>query len=325
MKQLLLSLTAIICIAGASAQNLNGTFESWRSYNSGFPAANLEAPFGWYGVDSAAAPLFAFFAPGKQYKKQIFKSTDFHSGAFAARIMSRFQDSSLPISVVPGGLSNAKFVITVGSGGNPNIDYNGGTAVNGKVVEVKAWIKHVPKSPDDSGWINVQAVRAAANGGGTTADTLIGTGDGFYAATPTYTQVTIPVIYDAAFSGIDPNKIVVSASSSDGTNPTDSTSFYIDDVTMTMWSNGVKEEIPLFQQQVVKCYPNPSTGILNLKSDSGEKLLWEAYTTDGKLLTSQSFTGSTSVDLRGNAAAQYFFMVKNSSGKVVQTGNFNLQ
>src|SRR5207248_1620394 len=103
MKQLFTSLTIIVSIA-ANAQTLNGDMETWRSVHVQFaPSTPLESPAGWYSVDSLIF-MAKYYFPSANFVQQAFKTTDAHSGSYAAKLVTAYQDT---FGMMPALLTNA--------------------------------------------------------------------------------------------------------------------------------------------------------------------------------------------------------------------------
>jgi len=309
MKKTLLFLgLGLFATSAAHAQILNGSMEAWHSYTTG--GANLEAPDNWHGLDSNIAAV-GFVTP----QKQLFKSTDKHAGSFAAQLVSK--NYSLVNRVVPGVMSNADVSLTI----VPTVSYSSanGTPVSQRHGAVTAWVKYVPGAATDSATIGVQAIlkgTMGANG----SDSVIGYGAMTFSARSTYTQMTVPIVYSNATR--TPTHIQIGFTSGRLDGGTDGSTLYVDDVALTAPS-GIRQSV--FNAAVVKCYPNPATGTLNISSNQPETLTWEALNVAGQVIANKTFTQNATVDLSNAPAGIYFYRVFDKQNTLVQTGKFNLQ
>ena len=313
MKKLFLFVCTAICAGAATAQNINGTFETWRTYNAGiFPPVPCEAPQGWVGTDSLAITFGQLTDFTGTYSKQLYKTTDKHSGTYAAKLVTVDQDT---LGIFPCIMTNTNININFST---LDVTFTGGAVVTQRIASMTAWLKHVPQAVDDSADIYIMAVLAGQGMNGT--DSVVGEGEIYLGATPNYTQQTIPIYY--VNSTVVPDRIQIFFVSSDGTNPTVNTALYVDDATLNT-ANGVS--LPVFTEEIVKCYPNPSTGTLYLNSSNAETLTWEAYASNGQLVATREFTNTATVQLNNMPAGQYFYRVSNKSKELVQTGKFSLK
>jgi hypothetical protein len=60
-------------------------------------------------------------------------------------------------------------------------------------------------------------------------------------------------------------------------------------------------------------YPNPTKGILHLKSENNESLIYQVIGFDGKVVAKGKFVGSTSVDLSSFSNGIYYVTITNNS------------
>ena len=311
MKKTITLVAAGLLLAATNAthaQIANGTLEAWRTVNIN-PSGNYEVPQSWYSVDSAIFTI----APGigQVGKKQCYKSTDVHGGTAAAMLMSRTYGA---IGVVPGALSNAQINLSLAT---QSFNRVGGTAVSTRVSSGSAWVKYVPKGANDSATMVVAAVLAGRGAGGT--DSTVGGGFVTFGAKAAYGQVTANVTYINPTVVPDHFQVAFTSSTFQAPGATDSSLLYVDDVTFTAPSGVTRV---LFNADVMQVYPNPASGILNLKSNEATLLTWEAIGTNGQVLAHKEFTGTASVSLNSFAAGTYFFRVLNDKKELVQTGKF---
>ena len=325
MKRFITLLLMVSSSQAVSAQLQNRTMESWRNYTSGFPLSNkqLEAPNGWYGLDSLVMWGISFlkFTTGggtPTLYRQVFKSTESHSGTYAARIITRPQDT---LGMVPGVLSNAQVSVDLAAitgGGNMTdaLKYTGGTSVAGRVTQVSAWLKYLPKGNDTATFTAFTVLSGQGAGG---EDSVVGMGTMLVNATSAYTEVTVPLLY--IDSSVVPDKLIIGFTSSAGISGSDSSMLYIDDVSMQVTA-GISQ--PLMEKRIAACYPNPSRGLVMLQATIQAPLQWTIFDATGKVIHIQTFTQSAEADLSGQAAGLYFYNIHDNLGKKQQTGKFTL-
>lgn len=256
MKQLLF-LFLVLISRPAYAQNFYGGFESWRNVSViTAPSTVLQSPAHWFTADS-----IVFFAkgiyPAANFSRQVYKTTDAHTGSFAAKMITQYEDS---FGLLPALLTNARIELDLSSfdPGNPDASINlaDGTNVSTRIPAMRTWVKYFPKGNDTAG-IYVLAMKHGIGAGGT--DSVIGGGEMLIGNTVnTYTEVSIPVTY---FNTMAPDFLQVIITSSSRTNPQDSSTLYIDDIEVETTA------ITTPATGSYKIYPNPATHVLHIDGD----------------------------------------------------------
>lgn len=318
MKKLLLFALTISSALVSNAQLSNGGMDSWRSMPViTVPNAGLEAPDDWSGLDSVVFMSKLLFQSANP-KKQLFKTTNKHSGSFAAVLVTKEQDS---LGVIPGILTNTKVSLDIANY-DPNnpmsaINYTGGTPLTQRVQEMSAYIKYEPRGLD-KGFISVRAVIDGAGAGG--ADSVVGKCDSvIFQSYASYTQVIFPIVYKDPSA--QPNKLVILFASSNLLGfsvPTDSSMMWIDDI--ALFTNGIDD----VQENVASIYPNPAGDFLKVSAKEASDMTWKAYNLNGQLMIAKPFNKELNVDLSNFAAGMYTYRIQNKEGIVVQRGKFEV-
>ncbi len=307
------------------AQDIKGGMENWRNYSVGiFPPIQLEAPQGWYGLDS----LIAFGAQLAQLsgtanikaEKQVFKSTDAHSGDYAAKLVSKTLDT---FGVIPGILSNAKididFMALMG-GGDPldNISYSGGAAILNRVTGIEARVKFETTGADSGAiMVSVMLSGAAADGG----DSLIGAGFSFVEPSNNYVLMTTPIIYNDSTS--IPDKLIVGFISSASSIPVDGSTLFVDDVKITGDIDSGIPSILASNHSNAVCFPNPTHGkIVFLSGVSPVNMV--IYDLSGRIMHQSEWSDYTSVDCNEWADGIYLYQLYSQQGTSLHNGKFLL-
>lgn len=316
MKKIFTLCFAAMASLSATAQ-LQGAMENWRTYNTGiFPPVQCEAPATWFGLDSLVIFGGQLIGPGGTYVKQIFKSTDAHSGSFAARLDTKSQDT---LGMVPGILANVKFEVTgIPDPNDPfaSLSYTGGTFVSTRVPSLDAWVKYTPVGGDSAGL----QVLAVLDGASTTGEDSV-VGEGFLIipqAITSYVNVNIPIDY--VDPNVVPNKLVIIAISSINEVIHDGSMLFLDDVTFSGLS--VKNTVAKAQQ--VKVYPNPVANTLHLTTSLNGAHTFSAYNLIGQQVATQTFTGTATVDVSALAQGSYIYTISNAQGEAVQHAQFTI-
>lgn len=306
MKKLLTLALFSLASLSASAQNIYGMMETWYTYTAG--SDTLERPEGWNGSDSVTFTLTGFpIVP----VKQIFKETsNVHGGSAAAMLMTR----DLGTVVGAAGITNGTIAVDIVG---QTFEVSGGTPVTQRIAYLNAWIDYQPRNADE-GSATIQAVLAGAGVGG--ADSVVG--EGFFTSDGTsgYEGIAVQVTYIDA--NVVPDMIKIGFfSSSDLTGGQDSSTMYVDDVTISTVS--VKEMKA--NSHTIKCYPNPATDLLHLRSMNNETLTCHIYNLAGQEVLSRDFTGYGEADLSKLTTGMYFYTVSNASGEVLEQQKLVIQ
>lgn len=308
MKKTLLTLsTALLAAYAGNAQLVNGNMENWHDYTVSGIA--LQAPQGWRGLDSNIAAIGPFVSP----QQQNFKSTSVHGGSFAARLVSK--TNNFAGFVVPGVLANGDITLII----TPDVDYyiSGGTPVTDRSASVSAWVKYTPAAGStDSGVIFARAILQGTMGADG-RDSVIGEGTMAIGSTAAYTQKTVPIVYTNPTR--TPTHIQIGFLSSNLATAADGSELFVDDVVLNA-ASGISKNLHL--AAVVKCYPNPTNGMLNFSSNEPGVLHLEAISATGQVIAQQSFTGNTALDLANQPAGTYYFRVSDKNNQLLQTGKF---
>lgn len=324
MKKFLLTLTLFSGALAAGAQNIYGSFENWHSYTAGGTA--LEAPQGWSGSDSIINAL-GFFNSGSAAQKQVYKSTAAHGGSFAVQAITKNFGGSL-IDTFAGGIVNGQPTISGLTSGSPTLAYTNLTPVTSRPAGLSAWIKYIPATGSlDSGAMTIQAIKSGAGAGG--GDSVLAYTTLRIGATPAYTQMTATLNYGA--NTLTPDKVLILFGSSNlvgfgasaaAVHATPGSEIDVDDAALNM-ASGIAQ--PLFGQPAVKCFPNPSNGVINFETQSTAPLTWQAFSADGRLVANYTFTGAGAYAFGEQASGMYLYRIMASDGTAVQNGSFFLK
>jgi hypothetical protein len=325
------------------AQTLpNAGFETWRSNTAGSsPSVSVQAPTLWYGFDSLIIADEEVFIPilvypgyhptnlhGQIYQENTIKN----SGSSSAKIMTVKQDT---IGRIPGLMANAKVGINVaaivsGAGIGSAVTFSGGTGVSSRITSVSAYVEYFPGKDTisgafggiDTGLLNVQAL-GHRNG---KPDTIIGTGVAKIPPTSSFTQITANIVYfDSVNYYIDTIRVVFSSGGGTISRSLDSSTLYVDDVSMTGVPNpdftGVNNVVTANE---VTVYPNPSAGVLNVAGPAGEQLMFTLFSINGRAVISKIVTGQQALDISSLPDGLYFYTINDSSNKQVVRGKVSV-
>lgn len=287
------------------AQISAGTMEDWHDYN--VDGTDLEAPDGWVGSDSA---IFAFNEQfpflGLTPQQQILRSGTHHEGDYSARMET--VDIGSFLGLFGGSISNGSIAFDQGG-----ISYQGGAPVNERINFVNAWVRYAPGVSDDSASITITAIVAGSNGDSIVGSgaQLIGSTNGdfeFHGAFVNYIDGTIV-----------PEKIQITFNSSGGTTPEEGSLLRVDDVQLSPVSVKNTQKV-----NVVKCYPNPSTGMVSVFNTLNEEVTIKAFNINGQEVAGKRFKGNSVLDLTAQPSGVYFYNVISKDGKAVQHGKLTI-
>lgn len=320
MKKRLLSLIACACLGtSAQAQIVNPGMETWINYTSGFPPATLERPTAWFGTDSIITNLSLLL--GFTAEKQLIKSSDAHSGSFAAKIITKEQGT---LGNVPGMLMNAEPIIGIL---DSSFAFNGGTPITGWVDSVFAWVNYThPGAPGaDQAQMSAYAFKTGAGAGGT--DSMVGSGEYMIDPTSDYTKVALKMNYT---SPLMPDKIVILFSSSPFSTGSGlsfdglpGSTLFVDDVSMVMGTLNVPTVC--FGSNEIFAYPNPAKDVWHLYVPMmNNELSLEVFNTAGQKVAAQHFTSNLTLSTAAFPAGMYLYHLRNSNGQVLKSGKIQI-
>lgn len=341
-KNLLFSFLLITTVSTNSfSQSVtsNSGMETWgeHTYSPTLPITtyNVVFPEQWHSSDQIVGEnLDIIMLLGVTPQNQISKSTDAHSGSFAASVKTVDMDT---FGVVPGILANMNMHLAITMDINPSniwdaLSYSGGTPVNGKKVDsVIAWIKLDTSSNDASG-INIIATKKYPN---VDTNTVIGTG--FLSIVPNiegYQRVSVPMTYmDTSETSCD-TLLVTFVSSMPSAIPEDTLTpgneMLVDDVAMVL-SDGSTTGIilPLLSENALVVYPNPSEdGRMNFNLNTNLKPSeFSLIISDisGKTLYHQSLKDNINqIDCTQYASGNYFYTLIHNPSQQKENGKFAL-
>lgn len=331
LKVLFLSTASLILGATSSqAQTVmaDSDMESWHSitvFTS--PTLGLTAPKAWHCIDSliaGIAPLAGIAGVTLTPKKMLYKSTDAHTGSFAAEVRTKKISDTL-MGTVGGVLSNSEIGINIAGalGGDilSAISYNGGTPITGNnVTKVNAWVKTDSANTENSS-ITAMAIRDSA-------DVAIVVAQGFLSVPKTTTEYTnLEVELQTLLPGQNPDRLVVLFSSSDMTamsSPTVDNSMKVDGVTYTTTPTGIAK--PIFEATNLFVFPNPAKGIINFELNANEKAEIHTLTImdlSGRIISTEKLNEQVTVkDIASYASGAYFYNLTNVKTHKMETGKF---
>lgn len=286
-KSALLIISCIVCALPMLAQVIpNAGMENWTA------GAGFDEPTGWgtpnpYGI------------------VVVSKSTDSHSGTYAARLASK----NIIVVNVPG-------VMGTGAIDPLNFTINGGFPISEAYNEFNGYFKFYPKG-GDSCWIF--AFFTKWNTANNSRDT-VGIANFYGGSTPAYTQFHAPIYY--LLPEVPDSALVVAITSKTVLAGSDSSVLYLDDLNFS-GSVGIAN---MPEQPVVQSYPNPANDqlIIRLPAGNDVKQLEVFDLLGNKKSTMKVSSGQVTLNTSHFPAGLYFYQLKDQSGKETGAGKFSV-
>ncbi len=324
MKKIYLFICVFMTGMASFAQTVsNAGMETWRTGTSGAVVAKtIQAPAGWFGTDSLVIAMGQALLLDIKMSPQLFREdTIVHNGAHSAKVMTKYQDT---LRYLQGTLTNAMPSFSLPS----TISFNGGTPVTLKITTVSAYVAYFPGFDSathlrgkDTGTFSVNAY-AHKHG----ADTLIGSGFVFIPPSDTFIQITANIVYTDTVDSVGLVRIFFT-SSGGATNNLDSSTLYVDDVSMT----GVPEPVPppvidhtlvrnISMNELVKVYPNPANGTLYFDGPQNAGLNCKLFSVNGQVVLTKALTGNDALDISTLPAGFYIYAITDMDGNIMQRG-----
>ncbi len=323
---LLLTLTAGSC---AFAQTVpNAGMETWRTGTSGTsPVFNIQAPGQWYGMDSLIIADGETYGPligaGNNWNAQIFHETTIvHGGTSSAKLMTLKQDT---LGYFAGIISNSVVnvnVLAIVGGSSPAsaVTFTGGTPILGRLSSVSAWVRYT-RGKDSTGTVGLDSGSLTVNVFShlsTGIDSMVGTGIVNIGPTTTFEQITAHIVYTDSVDGADTVRILFSSSGQ--SDVSDSSTLYVDDVTMA-YVPGLS--VKNVTANAVKVFPNPASGTVYLDAQGNEGAEFRMMSVNGQIVATKTLSGNDNVDLSLLPDGLYFYTITNKDN-MVQRGKLSV-
>jgi hypothetical protein len=265
---------------------MNGSFETWNTIP-------IDIPTGWF-VNSSQGEGFT-------------KTTDSYAGTYAAELTTYEGDRNGNPTAQAGNLSTGYYFCN----GGPCYLY-GGLPYTNQIDTLTFYYNYAPMA-DDSAQVDMQ-FKAGGNQFSWQGKLLEGTGG-------TYQYVEIPFNL-----GSVPDSVVISILSSTWK---DSALVYIGSVLKIDQLQFKSQPLPsgitdFSNNKDVSVYPNPSTGMVYIQSDSKISELEITNVIGEKVYSAEIGNYKTAVDFSRQPKGVYFYKLKNSD-KIISKGKLIIQ
>ncbi len=324
MKKIYLIVCLLIAGTYANAQVFpNAGMETWRNNTSGTsPSFPIHAPTQWYGYDSliiADGESFGtLIGAGSNWHTQLFQEgTIVHGGSSSAKLMTLKQDT---LGMFAGTLSNAAISVNVATligGGSfaSATTFSGGTPITQRVASVSAWVQYKAGVGGlDSGELVVTVYQTISG-----YDSAVGSATLLIPPSASWTQVTANVHYVDSVNGAD--TIRIQFASSTQTSSRDSSTLYVDDVTMMYVPLGVTN---VNVSNDIKVYPNPASGMLYVEGVENGNADFRLFGVNGQQVMTKTLTGKDGLDISFLPDGLYYYTISNAAGSTVQRGKVSV-
>ena len=330
MKKIYSFLALMVLAVATHAQVIpGGDMETWRtgtSHDGTYPVRTIHAPSGWYGFDSAiiyegeyvATASFGTLGDGNAFYPQVFQeSTIVHGGTSSAKLITVLQDPST-IGETGGAIANYHTDISVNvTAMTYSFFIHGGMPITGRIHSVSAWVQYhyLAGTIADTATMRVTAQKHFG-----TVDSTIGSCNvGIDSTSGGWTHITGYLFYNDEVTTPDTLRITFSSSIS---GSVDSSTLYVDDVTMT--NVGLGFENTVAGANPLNIYPNPASGIVKIESVSSTPVKMELYSISGQVVASRTVTTQESIDVTTMPAGLYFYNVYDANGEILQKGKLDV-
>jgi len=333
MKKIYFLLFCLVAGSSAFAQTFpNAGMETWRNGTSGTaPTINVHSPTQWYGFDSLVIaeeegllPLFfGGYMPTNLHAQLFQESTIVHSGSSSAKIMTLKQDT---IGLFAGVLSNAQanlntttLIATMNLA--QSLSFSGGTPVTGRIASVSAWVQY-KAGKDSTGATGVDSGQLVVTVYSQVHGIDSAVGNATLKIPPTsgsWVQVTAQVKYNDTLDGADTVRVQFA---SGGNGTLDSSTLYVDDVTMAYVVPNSVKNVNLLNE--IKVYPNPASGVLYFDAAQNAGLSCTLFSINGQVVAMHTLKGKDAVDISNLPEGMYFYNIADDSGNIVQRGKVSI-
>ncbi len=234
---------------------------------------------------------------GFLYYNFVNRSTDFHSGSYAAKIETK----NIPL------FGNKSGIITLGDCGIFT-SISGGYPINGKPIILRGFYKYFPVADDT---MSVAIIMTKWTG--ISRDTLFYDRIAKNTAISEYTLFEIPITYTPDIEA--PDTVNIIALSSAGSSPRVGSILYIDDISFVYNNQGINETPG---NSIISVFPNPSGGIVSVNLN-GEKNNIKIYNIIGETIYYQrTYFKNINIDLSAYPDGVYMLEADNGTNKEIQ-------
>lgn len=311
MRKLFIFATALLGSFCSRAQITNGDMEEWRPVTLSIaPSAGIMLPQNWNSTDSLIfSALYVF--PSANFSRQVYQSTNAHSGNFAAEIITKKQDT---MGILPGVLTNTTPAIDMslftGANATEATYFTGGLPVTSRVSAVNAWLKYLPQGNDTAIFIVHPVLSGMASDG---RDSVVGSGFvRIFGGDTSYNLVTANITYIDAT--VQPDYLQISFISGSKFVPIVGSKLFVDDVFLS--ATAVKTP----DNHQISIHPNPNSGKFMIEAGeySGLRTI-DVYSLNGQKVFTAKYTGRpVPVDLSGFPDEMYVVCLASERGVKVE-------
>lgn len=276
-------------------QLVNGDLETWSV------VGGYDTPTGWATSNAALGTTAT----------TVTKSTDFHSGAFAAKLEGKQGVVNVPpfgpVPVVVPGL------ITTGQLSGTSVV--GGQAYTTKSISLTGYYKYTPSGAD----LALIEVSLFKRNSSTNKRDRIAYGKLETGAEPNYTLFDIKLVYDPAFTADPDSQLITISSSKSITAAVANSLLYVDHVEFTGIVTGINESNITANSSA---YPNPAVNELTITTDEKANSI-ALYDIAGRMMDEVAVENKTAnVNTSAYAKGIYYYTVLGINNAMMSKGKF---
>jgi hypothetical protein len=294
MKLHALVLIIVAAAFHATAQDtiVNRGMEHWTDYG------NYEEPDNWQTANGALANI-----PGNT-QFTVVKSSNPHTGDYAARLENLHY--TVLGQAVPGVMTNGRFDLS------PSFEpvFNGGQPFSSRPERITGHYRYLPKGSDTCAIFGVL----------TRYDTMSNTRDtiafGAFLGSDTAQTYEEFKLHFNYYSPLDPDTLLVVATSSVKMDPPPNSILLIDDLAIV----SVTGTQSLLGNEAVKVYPTVASSRLFV--EGADQAFMSIYDLTGRRVVSRKQIDGQGIPLQSLDPGMFVYRLVTSDGRVLKTGKF---
>jgi hypothetical protein len=314
MKKHLFFIFLFLLVRPAFSQVLlpNGDFESWVE----FTGTGTDSTYWVPGGDFFSTLNELAWVPQNPGPITVYKTTDSHSGTYAAMMVSK----TYPVLgiFIPGMLGTTKLVIT-----QATIKLGKPCPYGCNPQQLAGWFKYTPANGDSCKF----AILVSHYNTTTHHRDTVAYGDTVITATVTaYTRFNVPV--KPVNPSLAPDSLTVLTVASAGFSVTNlqggvgqpGSTLFIDDLSV-VYPVGIEQK--LMPEVSVNTYPDPARDVMTIElSGKVNNGILEIYTLQGKKISTLNLSGiKTTISVSQLASGTYYYKLTDGTD-VINTGSF---
>ena len=310
MKKLLLGITALLLVIGATAQQVSMDMETWVQAG----VSSFKNPQGWVSFNASVGGLSVA-------SQTVFKdSTDFFQGLASAKIVTSNVQSgffNVPNPYRPGHNYDTMGIMVLGSYASGAFRYGQQMPTPWRAPFLSFASKYTPAGADSA-----YVIAYLTKHNGAVRDTIA---TGIYrtgASTTTYSINNITMVYNPTYIGVIPDTEMIYCSSSRYKTKGSKvgSAFYVDAFQWTGFT-GINE---INTGNTTSVFPNPATSEINFTSSINANYIEVMDITGRKLGLFLMQNNKVKVQTETFRTGLYLYDVLNEKKEIISRGKFEI-